>query len=72
MRHYNGVPMFAAIQGGGVESERKAAAEAVAQRRDVAGRGLHSSAFRLNLSAFYGIGVHLGAVQGVLGGVRGY
>ena len=35
-------------------------------------RGLHLSTFRLNLSAFYGIGVHLGAVQGVLGGVRGY
>ena len=40
------------------------------------GRGLHSSTFRLNLSAFRGIGVHLGVIYGVsrgcLGGVRGY
>ena len=42
------------------------------------GRGLHSSTFRLNLSAFCGIGVHLGFVWevprrclGVLGGVQG-
>ena len=42
------------------------------------GRGLHSSTFRLNLSAFCGIGVRLGVVQGmlrrcngVLGGLSG-
>jgi hypothetical protein len=29
------------------------------------GRGLHSSTFRLNLSALCGIGVHLGVVQGL-------
>jgi len=32
------------------------------------GRGLHSSTFRVNLSAFCGIG---GALRGCLGGVRG-
>ena len=31
----------------------------------VPGRGLHSSTFRLNLCAFYGIGVHVGVVEGV-------
>jgi hypothetical protein len=42
------------------------------------GRGSHSSTFRLNFSAFYGIGVHLGVAywvfrgcQGVLGDVMG-
>jgi hypothetical protein len=29
------------------------------------GRGLHSSTFRLNLSAFCGIRVYLGVVEGV-------
>jgi hypothetical protein len=29
---------------------------------EVDGRGLHSSTFRLNLSALCGIGVHLGVV----------
>ena len=32
---------------------------------DIAGRGSHSSTFRLNLSAFCGIGLHLGVVEGV-------
>jgi len=40
------------------------------------GRGLHSSTFRLNVSAFCGRGVHVGVVwglcRGCLGGVRGY
>ena len=31
----------------------------------VGGRGLHSFAFQLNLSAFCGIGVHVGVVEGV-------
>ena len=35
------------------------------------GRGLHSSTFRLNLSAFWGIGVRIGVVRGWLGGVIG-
>jgi len=42
------------------------------------GRGLHSSTFRLNVSAFCGQGVHLGVAQGVfrrwygvLGGAQG-
>jgi len=40
------------------------------------GRGLHSSTFRLNVSAFYGIGsafrgCFTGGVQGVSGGLRG-
>jgi len=39
-------------------------------------RGLHSSTFRLNVSAFCGIGGAfrgcLGGVEGVLGGIRGY
>ena len=33
-----------------------------------AGRGLHSSTFRLNVSAFCGTGVHLGDVLGVCWG----
>jgi hypothetical protein len=32
------------------------------QLKKLDGRGLHSSTFRLNLSAFCGIGVHLGVV----------
>ena len=43
--------------------------ENVRELRDMAGRGLHSSTFRLNLSAFCRIG---GAFRGRLGGVRGY
>ena len=36
------------------------------------GRGLHSSTFRLNVSAFCGIGEGcLGGVSGVFGGMRG-
>ena len=35
------------------------------------GRGSHSSTFRLNLSPFCGIGVHLGLVQGVFGRCQG-
>ena len=38
----------------------------------VVGRGLHSSTFRLNLSAFCGRGVHYGSFRGCLGGDRGY
>jgi len=34
-------------------------------------RGLHSSTFRLNLSALCGIGVHLGVVEGVFRRCRG-
>ena len=34
-------------------------------QKGVHGRGSHSSTFRLNLSAFRGIGVQLGVVQGV-------
>jgi hypothetical protein len=41
----------------------------------IPGRGLHSSAFRLNVSAFCGIGGAsrgcLGVVYEVLGGIRG-
>jgi len=41
----------------------------------VAGRGLHSSSFRLNVSGFFGIGVefkgYLEGVDGVLGGITG-
>ena len=46
-------------------------------KRD-AGRGLYSSTFRIDVSAFCGIGVHVGAVSevfrrcaGVSGGVQG-
>jgi len=43
--------------------------------RALLGRGLHSSTFRLNVSAFCGIGVAIrgcpGAVQGVLGLIMG-
>jgi hypothetical protein len=38
-------------------------------------RGLHSSTFQLNLSVFFGIGVHLGNVYGVFmgsGGIKEY
>jgi len=34
-------------------------------------RSLHSSTFRLNLSTFCGMGVHVGMFRGCLGGVRG-
>ena len=35
------------------------------------GRGLHSSTFRLNVSAFYGIEVHLGGLEGMLTRFKG-
>ena len=35
------------------------------------GRGLHSSTVRLNLSAFCGIGVHVGVVDGMFGRFQG-
>ena len=38
-----------------------------AVQRGTPGRGLHSSTFRLNISAYWGIG---GAFEGCLGGVR--
>jgi len=34
----------------------------ISEKVGIAGRGLHSSTFRLNLSAFCGIGVHQGVV----------
>jgi hypothetical protein len=40
--------------------------------RSGTGRGLHSSTFRLNFSAFCGIEVHQGLFRGCLGGVRGF
>jgi len=39
---------------------------------EISGRGLHSSIFRLNLSAFCVKVMHTGVVQDVLGGARGY
>ena len=41
------------------------------RRREYRGGGLHSSTFRLNLSALCGIGGALRGVHGVLGGIRG-
>jgi len=38
----------------------------------VGGRGLHSSTFQLNVSAFCGIEGALGLLRGCLGGVHGY
>jgi hypothetical protein len=51
-------------------SRDDAAAHAYLLRID--GRGLHLSTLRLNLSAFCGIGVHSGVVEGFFGGVRRY
>jgi hypothetical protein len=44
------------------EAEDAARGDAAAAAQDVAGRGLHSSIFRLNVSAFCVKGVHLGVV----------
>ena len=48
----------------------------VGHANGAAGRGLHSSTFRLNVSALCGIGVHFGGLSGIFRwcpvGVRGY
>lgn len=48
----NGVPMFASVQGGADESERRAAAVAAAARNDVAGFSIGGGGLRLRSTAF--------------------